>query len=118
MKNAKFFLTLSLVAAMFAFLACSGADSSKADSQVAAKAQVASNTPTKVVSLDVSGMTCTGCEASVKMALRKIDGVKDVKASYKEGAATVTINPEKVKEEQLIQALDNIGYPAKKKSES
>ena len=37
---------------------------------------------TKVCTLKVTGMTCSGCEAAVKLAAKQIDGVKAVKASF------------------------------------
>ncbi len=36
---------------------------------------------TKVCTMKVTGMTCSGCEAAVKIAAKQIDGVKDAKAS-------------------------------------
>ena len=50
---------------------------------------------TRVVTLRVAGMTCGGCEAAVRNAARKIDGVKDVKASYEKGIAEVIYDPSK-----------------------
>jgi len=104
-------ISLSILAflAVLAFAACS-----KNDQQQTAVAEE-NNTPTAVVNLDVQGMTCTGCEASIKMSLKKLDGVKSVEASYEAGEAKVTVNPEKVKEEEIIEALGKIGYTAKKK---
>ena len=49
----------------------------------------------QVCTLKVSGMTCAGCEASVRMAARSVDGVTDVKASYAKGNAEVTFDPSK-----------------------
>ena len=45
----------------------------------------------------VTGMTCDGCEAAVKMAVRQLDGIYQVDASYKEGSAVVSYKPSKVK---------------------
>ncbi len=61
----------------------------------------------------VAGMTCGGCEAGVKVKVKKLDGVKDVAASYKEGRATVTYDPKKVSHEQIIAAIEELGYSAK-----
>lgn len=76
----------------------------------------AENTATAIVALDVQGMTCAGCETTVKMTLKKLDGVKDVEASFKDGSAKVTIDPAKVTEKEMVEALDKVGYAAKKKS--
>jgi len=46
---------------------------------VAADGQGTTKPATQVCTLKVSGMTCAGCEAAVKMAARSVDGVTDVK---------------------------------------
>lgn len=50
---------------------------------------------TQVCTLKVSGMTCAGCEAAVRMAARSVEGVTDVKVSYAKGDAEVTFDPSK-----------------------
>ncbi len=64
---------------------------------VAADDQSRTKPTTQVCTLKVSGMTCAGCEAAVKIAARSIDGVKDVKASYAKENAEVTYDPSKRK---------------------
>ncbi|MDA2938367.1 cation transporter [Acidobacteria bacterium AH-259-A15] len=61
----------------------------------------------------VSGMTCGGCEVGVRMAVKKLDGIHKVEASYKEGKATVKYDPSKVKPEEIKAAIEKIGYKAK-----
>ncbi|KAA3619376.1 MAG: heavy-metal-associated domain-containing protein [Calditrichaeota bacterium] len=80
-----------------------------------ARQETADATPTALVTIDVQGMTCAGCETSIKMAVKKIAGVKNVEASFSEGTAVVTVNPEKAQEQQIIDAINKIGYTAKKK---
>jgi copper chaperone CopZ len=45
--------------------------------------------------LNVTGMTCAGCEAAVKIAAKKVDGVTDITVSYDKAAADVTYDPAK-----------------------
>jgi len=66
----------------------------------------------QVVTLDVHGMTCSGCEFNVKSALKKLDGVQDVDASYEDAAAVVKYDPEKVQLDQLIESVNSTGYKA------
>ena len=64
-----------------------------------AAAQSSSTQPkvaTRVVTLNVSGMTCAGCEAAVKIAAKRVDGVSgegapcgDGCTRYDNGAAPV-----------------------------
>jgi len=58
------------------------------------------------------GMTCGGCEASIRLGVRKLDGVVDVQASYKEGSAEVTYDPDKVTSDQIAAAISKVGYSA------
>ena len=60
----------------------------------------------------VEGMTCGGCEVSVKMAVKKLDGVEKVTASNKEGRATVTYDASRVTVDDIKAAIEKIGYSA------
>ncbi|MGH9381679.1 MAG: cation transporter [Thermoanaerobaculia bacterium] len=62
---------------------------------------------------DVQGMTCGGCEVAVKRVVKKLDGVTEVAASYREGRATVRHDPEKVAPQEIVQAIEQLGYKAK-----
>jgi copper chaperone CopZ len=72
------------------------------------------NVKTEMVSLNISGMTCGGCEATVKMSAKKVDGVIDCNADYKTGKAEVKFNPDKVSVEQIAKAITDAGYKAEK----
>ena len=66
---------------------------------------------TKVCTLKVTGMTCSGCEAAVKLAAKQIDGVKDAKASYAKGTAEVTYDPAKTRPDAIAKAIaQKTGY--------
>lgn len=67
----------------------------------------------KKVTLDVYGMTCSGCEYNVKSALKKIDGVARVEADYKNDRAEVEFDPSKASIDQLVDAVNKSGYQAK-----
>lgn len=69
---------------------------------------------TKNVTSDfkVEGMTCGGCEASVKMKVKRLDGVEKVTASHKEGKATVTYDTGRVSSAEIIAAIEDLGYTA------
>ena len=66
---------------------------------------------TKVCTLEVTGMTCSGCEAAVKLAAKQIVGVKDAKASYAKGTAEVTFDPAKTSPDAIAQTIaQKTGY--------
>ncbi len=60
----------------------------------------------------VEGMTCGGCEVAVKRAVKKIEGVDTVAASHKEASAEVTYDPAKVTPEEIVAAIEKIGFGA------
>ncbi len=69
-------------------------------------------TENKTVTLDIPGMTCKFCPITIRKALKKVDGVIDVKADYDSKTATVTFNPDKTHVDALIKATTNAGYPS------
>jgi copper chaperone len=63
--------------------------------------------------MSIKGMTCGGCEQSVKTALMELDGViKVVEVNYKEGYAKVCVDATKCNNEKLTMAVANKGFKA------
>jgi copper chaperone len=62
--------------------------------------------------IQVQGMTCGGCVASVKRALQQIDGVENVEVSLGEAQARVDYDPARVNEVQLRSAIEDAGFDA------
>lgn len=60
----------------------------------------------------VEGMTCGGCEAGVELAVKRLDGVAQAHASYEEGTATVTYDPQRVTAGEIVAAIEALGYGA------
>lgn len=68
---------------------------------------------TQVCTLRVSGMTCAGCEAAVRMAARSVDGVTEAKASYAKGNAEVTFDPLKTNPVAIAKVItEKSGFKA------
>ena len=57
-------------------------------------------------------MMCPHCEAHVKEALEKIDGVTQAAASHVEGKVTVTLSKD-VDDGVLAAAIESAGYKVK-----
>jgi copper chaperone CopZ len=53
----------------------------------------------------------------VKLAVRKLDGIHQVEASYKEGKAVVIYEPSTVSPEEIKAAIDQVGFKAELQSE-
>ena len=64
------------------------------------------------VSLHVEGMTCASCKVAVRTALTKLEGVKDVRVDVAKKSATVDYDQTKVTPQQLVDAVNRLGYQA------
>jgi copper chaperone CopZ len=63
--------------------------------------------------LQIKGMSCEGCAATVQQALRKVPGVSQVQVDYEHSEAVVNFDPCcPAKPETLIQAVQEAGYTA------
>ena len=60
--------------------------------------------------LKVSGMTCAGCEATIKLALEQTPGVRSAEVSYDRGEATVEYDPNATTVDKLREAINETGY--------
>lgn len=66
----------------------------------------------RTVQLDVKGMNCATCPLTVRLALRKVDGVIDAQVTLEPPVAVVTFDDAKTSLEQLTRATGNAGYPS------
>ena len=57
--------------------------------------------------LEVSGMSCTGCESNVETAVSELPGCTGVEADHEDG--TVTVEGD-VDEGSLTDAIEDSGY--------
>lgn len=58
----------------------------------------------------VTGMTCAGCEATIKIALEKTPGVRRAEVSYDRGEAVVEYNHNLTNKAKLCDAINETGY--------
>lgn len=65
----------------------------------------------KTVALSVPGMTCASCPVTVRAALKRVDGVKDI-AVIGETDIQVTYDDARTNVAALINATKNAGYPS------
>lgn len=70
---------------------------------------------TKIVELKVTGMTCQGCADHVTGALSKKEGVVKSDVKFAENSATVTYDPTKTNETEIINAINATPYKAQLK---
>ena len=62
------------------------------------------------ISLNVEGITCGGCEKSIKNALMDKAGVSDVSASHETGVVTIDFDDSRVQEAELKSAIEDAGF--------
>lgn len=62
--------------------------------------------------IKVKGMSCSHCQLAVQDAVRKLPGIKKVKARRRSAEATVSYDETMVDIEQVKAAINDIGYEA------
>ncbi|HSH38174.1 MAG TPA: heavy-metal-associated domain-containing protein [Chthoniobacterales bacterium] len=88
------------------------------DKKIAQTTSTAAQAATKTVGLDIEGMTCGSCAASVKTALEKLDGVRNVQISSEQKGGTVEFDAAKVSEAKIVEAVNNAGFKAQQSKDS
>lgn len=68
------------------------------------------------VVLAVEGMTCGGCVAAVKSALKKTEGVTSYEVSLEKKEADVKFDPAKTEPEKIAAEVSKTGFKATVKS--
>lgn len=68
----------------------------------------------KRVVLEIEGMSCAHCVASVKRALSSVPGVSETDVQI--GSAKLTVDPEQAAIGALIDAVQDAGYEARERS--
>ena len=71
---------------------------------------VKSTESTRIIHVDIQGMTCASCVGRVERKLRKIPGVDPAVNLPLESARVIV--PEGVSDEQIIETINNTGYTA------
>ena len=69
----------------------------------------------EAVSIEVSGMTCTGCSDRVRNALEEITGVDSAEVSHESGMAI--IQHDNVSRDSMVSSIQSIGYTVDGKGE-
>lgn len=64
------------------------------------------------VELKVEGMTCDACVRAIERKLSKVAGVESAKVDLEGGRARVELDDSRAGADQLIAAVEKIGYHA------
>ncbi len=107
MKKIVFALTITT---LFLLSSCSGGSEKKTESEQ--KSEVVSDANLVSVSMHVEGMTCTGCENTIKSKVSSLAGVSSVEASHTDSVVTVKMNAD-VDVADVKAAIASAGYTVK-----
>mgnify|MGYP000264633874 CR=1 FL=1 len=67
---------------------------------------------TQTITLDITGMSCANCSATIEDTLSDLNGVDDASANYATDEATVEYDAAVVSLAELYDAIDDAGYGA------
>lgn len=62
------------------------------------------------VLIRIQGMHCHKCEKRIVDAMKQLDGVREVEVDFASGQASVLFDHERVRIQQLMQAVTDAGY--------
>jgi len=65
---------------------------------------------TKTTTIQVKGMHCKNCSASVTKALKATDGVQKADVDFEKGTAIVEYDDAKVTEQKLREVINSTGF--------
>jgi Cu+-exporting ATPase len=65
---------------------------------------------TRTIGLDITGMSCANCSATVGEALEALDGVESARVNYATDEGTVEYDPEVTSLGELVAAVEEAGY--------
>jgi|TARA_R110000751_G_scaffold307521_1_gene429237 copper chaperone CopZ len=64
----------------------------------------------QTIKFNVQGMTCTGCEETIKHAVNELDGILDVIPSYENENTEVKFDKTKTSKAAIEKAINSTGY--------
>ncbi|HET7261487.1 MAG TPA: heavy-metal-associated domain-containing protein [Casimicrobiaceae bacterium] len=67
----------------------------------------------ETATIEVGGMTCNGCVASVTRVLNAVPGVTETKVTLVPGSATVVFDSARTNLDALKAAIEDAGYDAR-----
>lgn len=62
------------------------------------------------LTLNVTGMTCGGCENAVRRVVSSVTGVAAVTASHRENRVTVDYDPAQADRDAIARAIQTAGF--------
>lgn len=67
----------------------------------------------KVVGIEVEGVTCAGCSATIRRALNKLDGVKEISGAESKKRLKITYDAAKTSSSAIVRTIEKAGFKAR-----
>lgn len=64
---------------------------------------------TQTIKLEITGMTCQHCAATIEKYLSRLNGIKEKKISYEDNEAEISFDSSVVSKDKIIDAINSIG---------
>ena len=94
-------------AIVFLFVASSCGNKSKSTNTANAETTVAN---VEKYTFNVEGMTCTGCEETIEINVKNLEGIQSIEASHTAKTAMVEFDPQKSDTTKIKNAIAESGY--------
>ncbi|MFB6110813.1 MAG: copper ion binding protein, partial [Halodesulfurarchaeum sp.] len=66
----------------------------------------------RTIHLDITGMSCANCSATIEDTLESLDGVSEAESNFATDEGSVTFDPEEVSLAEIYDAIEESGYGA------
>ncbi|MDO4380946.1 MAG: heavy-metal-associated domain-containing protein [Clostridia bacterium] len=64
----------------------------------------------KKITIQLEELVCSMCASKIENALKKLDGVTDVRVLYNSSKAKLSFDEEKIDTKQIEEAINAVGY--------
>ncbi len=99
-----------LILLFFMFLGCNKTENKTTENTDNKQNVTQTSGKVKNVVIQCSGMSCTGCENTIKSNVKKIEGVKEVIADYNTNIVKASYESDKTNVKAIENAITNAGY--------
>lgn len=110
----KIYILLPVIVINLSLIQCGNTEEKKTTENTKQSQEEAENkinpSSTITVEFHTAGMTCTGCENTIKTKVKKIEGVIEVTADHKKGIVRARYDPNKTNPEVIKEAITSSGY--------
>lgn len=105
----KTLLNLSMVILLISIIGCGKKTTTETAGNNNTETKSA-NEKVETVEFKCAGMHCSGCEESITTEVKKVEGIKDIKADAKGKIVTVSFDANKTNKDNISKAINKAGY--------